>query len=68
VEALIAARIDAYAKVVLKDAKMRDELQWKVFDDKNEKQRALDDEVCCCCFIVVFEKDFFSANQRCFFF
>jgi hypothetical protein len=42
IEAMIAERIDAYAKVVLRDAKERDTVQWKIFDDKHAKQRALD--------------------------
>lgn len=44
VEQMIAERIDGYAKVVLRDAKERDTVQWKIFDDKHAKQRALDVE------------------------
>jgi ATP-dependent Clp protease ATP-binding subunit ClpA len=44
VEALIAERIDAYAEIVLKDAKERDKVQWRTFDDRVAATRLADNE------------------------
>jgi hypothetical protein len=44
VEALIAERIDAYAEIVLKDAKERDKVQWRNFDDRVAATRLADVE------------------------